>query len=142
METFIIYQLKVAALVAVMVLLYRLFLEKQTFHRFNRVMLILIAVLSVTLPAVHIRSLRIDTPPRTAQTDVISPVVPHRFVPDSIPARVTQVTSDAIAVTDDINEPEKSELLEQLPQEEKHTPVWVILLITVYSVGLHSICHD
>lgn len=62
MEAFLIYQLKVAVLTAVLVLLYRVFLKKQTFHRFNRAMLILIAVLSITLPAIRISALRADMP--------------------------------------------------------------------------------
>lgn len=55
MEAFLIYQLKVALLAAVLFLLYRLLLSKQTFHGFNRAMLLFICVLSLVLPFCHVQ---------------------------------------------------------------------------------------
>ena len=56
METFLIYQLKVAVLAAVLYLLYKWLLGKQTFHGFNRMTLLLICALSFILPACHIEN--------------------------------------------------------------------------------------
>ena len=65
MAAFLLYQLKVAVLIAVFFLGYRLLLGRETFHRFNRAVLIAIAVLSFLLPFVHITR-HVDNPPVSA----------------------------------------------------------------------------
>lgn len=55
MEAFLIYQLKVALLAAALFLLYKLLLARQTFHGFNRAMLLLICVLSLVMPFCYIQ---------------------------------------------------------------------------------------
>ena len=50
MTEFLIYDLKVAALVAVFYMFYRLMLSRETFHRVNRVVLLATALLSFVLP--------------------------------------------------------------------------------------------
>ncbi len=50
MLDFLIYDAKVAVLIAVFYLFYRLVLSKETFHRVNRVVLLLTAVMSFVLP--------------------------------------------------------------------------------------------
>ena len=50
MMEFLAYDLKVAALVAVFYMFYRLLLSRETFHRVNRVVLLLTAVASFVLP--------------------------------------------------------------------------------------------
>jgi len=47
---FIIYELKAAVLLAVFYMFYRLLLGRDTFHRFNRAMLLVISLLSLVLP--------------------------------------------------------------------------------------------
>ena len=47
---FIIYELKAAVLFAVFYMFYRLLLGRDTFHRFNRAMLLVISLLSLVLP--------------------------------------------------------------------------------------------
>lgn len=54
MEALLLYQVKVAVLVAALFGIYRLLLGRETFHRFNRVILITIALLSFVLPFFHI----------------------------------------------------------------------------------------
>ena len=54
MEALLIYQVKVAVLVAALFGCYRLLLGRETFHRFNRLVLITIALLSFVLPLFHI----------------------------------------------------------------------------------------
>jgi len=50
MTEFLIYDLKVAVLIAVFYMFYRLLLSQETFHRVNRVVLLLTAVASFVLP--------------------------------------------------------------------------------------------
>ena len=50
MMEFLTYDLKVAALLAVFYMFYRLLLSRETFHRINRVVLLLTAILSFILP--------------------------------------------------------------------------------------------
>ena len=50
MQDFLIYDAKVAVLIIVFYMFYRLMLSKETFHRVNRVVLLLTAVLSFVLP--------------------------------------------------------------------------------------------
>ncbi|MBO7141240.1 MAG: TonB family protein [Prevotella sp.] len=50
MSTFLTYDLKVAVLVAVFYMFYRLLLSRETFHRVNRVVLLTTAVASFVLP--------------------------------------------------------------------------------------------
>lgn len=57
MEALLLYQVKVAVLVAVLFGGYRLLLGRETFHRFNRSVLITIALLSFVLPLFHITRL-------------------------------------------------------------------------------------
>ena len=50
MQDFLIYDAKVAALIVVFYMFYRLLLSRETFHRVNRVVLLLTAVASFVLP--------------------------------------------------------------------------------------------
>ena len=50
MPTFLIYEIKVAAALVVFYMFYRLMLRKETFHRFNRVVLVGTSVLAFLLP--------------------------------------------------------------------------------------------
>ena len=50
MTDFLIYDLKVAILIAVFYMFYRLLLSRETFHRVNRIMLLLTAMASFLLP--------------------------------------------------------------------------------------------
>ena len=50
MTEFLIYQGKAAIALAVFYMFYRLLLSKETFHRFNRIVLLGTAALSLVLP--------------------------------------------------------------------------------------------
>ncbi len=143
MEAFLIYQLKVAVLVTILVLLYRLFLEKQTFHRFNRIMLLLIAVLSVTLPAVHVKALQLHPYRRHTATKLIAPrhnapVSRTLDVSQGFPAihAVSDQSATAVSPADELAKPALDGTPGQSLQAVNKTPVWVIILIVAYCVGL------
>ena len=53
MTDFLIYDLKVAALIAVFYMFYRLLLSRETLHRLNRIVLLSTAVASFVLPLCH-----------------------------------------------------------------------------------------
>ncbi len=69
MEALLLYQVKVAVLVAALFGCYRLLLGRETFHRFNRLVLITIALLSFVLPLFHItrQTVATDVPKETAE---------------------------------------------------------------------------
>lgn len=54
MESLLLYLFRSALLMAVFFFCYRLLLSRETFHRFNRVMLITIALFSFILPLIHL----------------------------------------------------------------------------------------
>ena len=53
MMDFLLYDVKVAAALLVFYLFYRFLLKKETFHRFNRIVLVGTVVLSFLLPVHH-----------------------------------------------------------------------------------------
>lgn len=145
MEVFLIYQLKVAMLAAVLVLLYKLFLEKQTFHRFNRIMLLLIVVLSVTLPAVRIKSLQMHPNHRNTVTDVIAPrhdayAVGTLVVPRDFATAANDETDGAVTNSGSRTGESAVSVQDSTPGQTDRTgdkiPVWIVCLIIAYFVGL------
>ena len=73
MQDFLIYDAKVAVLIAVFYMFYRLLLSKETFHRVNRVVLLSTAVLSFVLPLCVItlhKTVTIDAVPMVSVGDV------------------------------------------------------------------------
>lgn len=72
MESLLLYLVKSAVLMAVFFLGYRLLLSHETFHRFNRVILITIALLSFVLPFFHITRY-VDKPLPVNAADVANP---------------------------------------------------------------------
>ena len=80
MMQFLIYEIKAAAVLLVFYLFYRFLLKKETFHRFNRLVLVGTAILSFILP------LCIITIKKTAEKpeDIPSPVQIGGIVQDSI----------------------------------------------------------
>ena len=74
METFLIYQGKVAIALAVFYMFYRLLLSKDTFHRFNRIVLIGTSVLSFILPLCVITVRKTVTIPAPVQQSLDFPI--------------------------------------------------------------------
>ena len=70
MVDFLIYDLKVAVLIAVFYMFYRLMLARETFHRVNRIVLLLTAVSSYVLPLCVITIHETVTIQRTANVAV------------------------------------------------------------------------
>ena len=73
MQDFLVYDAKVAVLIVVFYMFYRLLLSKETFHRVNRVVLLATAVLSFVLPLCVItlhKTVTIDAVPMVSVGDV------------------------------------------------------------------------
>ena len=70
MTEFLTYDLKVAVLIAVFYMFYRLMLARETFHRVNRIVLLLTAVASYVLPLCVITIHETMTVQRTAHVAV------------------------------------------------------------------------
>ena len=73
MIEFLTYDLKVAVLLAVFYMFYRLMLARETFHRVNRIILLLTAVASFVLPLCVITIHETVTMQRAAQVAVGRP---------------------------------------------------------------------
>ena len=98
MIAFLIYQLKVAVVAAVFFLVYKLCLSKQTFHGFNRAMLLLIVVLSFILPLCNIGTNRMVNNVRDA-------LHLESIAIESVTARDSQ----PVAATEAIGEPDSED---------------------------------
>lgn len=70
MTEFLIYQGKTAVALAVFYMFYRLLLSKETFHRFNRIVLLGTAALSFVLPLCVITIKKVVTLPYTPASDI------------------------------------------------------------------------
>ena len=78
MTEFLTYDLKVAMLIAVFYMFYRLMLARETFHRVNRIVLLLTAVASYVLPLCVITIHETVTIERTANVDSSSGPMRHK----------------------------------------------------------------
>ena len=75
MMQFLTYEVKVAAILLVFYLFYRFLLKKETFHRFNRAMLVGTAILSFILPfciiTIH-KTVQVDASPMIIETGEVT----------------------------------------------------------------------
>ena len=86
MEEFLIYDLKVAVLIAVFYFCYRLLMERETMHRLNRIVLLSSILLSMVLPlcvitlhkTVEVEPMRLADHPEMVITDRL-PCRDHTF---------------------------------------------------------------
>ncbi len=73
METFLCYLLRASVLMAFFYGFYRLFFGKNTFHRFNRFLLISIVMLVVVLPVLRFSLLPVKKVEPIAETFALDP---------------------------------------------------------------------
>ena len=89
MTNFLLYDSKVAVALLVFYLFYRFLLKKETFHRFNRIVLVGTAVLSFLLPLCII-TIRKPMEMATSATSATTP--PAGALPDLSPQQILSVT--------------------------------------------------
>ena len=78
----IVYTLKVALCLIVFYLLFKLFLSKETFHRFNRVMLLSVIFLSLVIPLIKI-SLSSPSPVNEGMVMIEDLILQGTVIPDA-----------------------------------------------------------
>ena len=136
MGAFIVYIIKSSLLLAMLVSLFMLFMSRETFHRLNRYLLLLIMVLSLTLPFVNVG---VSTPLQGlfdsiengfAKTDDVLPVA-DSFLADELPVMVTQ---PAVATVDAVALPDVAPVIDEV-KGSAQPAMWIVLLV-IYGLGV------
>ena len=91
MTTFLIYDVRVAVLIAVFCLFYRLLLRRETFHSVNRIVLLGTAVLSFVLPFCVVTWHRTEILPKMAVTTTVLPAPVATVLPVAEPSGQDQL---------------------------------------------------
>ena len=134
MGAFIVYIIKSSLLLAMLVSLFMLFMSRETFHKLNRYLLLLIAVVSLALPFANVG---VSTPLQGvfdaiengfAKTgDALS--VADVLLVDDVPS-ISQLPlvamADAVPATDVL----------VLEEKGSTAPVWQIVLLAIYGLGV------
>lgn len=147
MEALLLYQIKVAFLVATFLLGYRLLLRSETFYGFNRIVLIIMALLSFALPFFQITR---DTTMfgnlferennKTKTEDVVS-IVPNQTVAETTSTAVVVNNDNSItvpaatAVQTEMEENTAGSIAEQSSTQKNKTTLLTILCI-LYVIGV------
>ena len=147
MNAFLIYMMKVAILSAVFIALYHLLLQRETYHRLNRIILVSSLVLSYILPFIVITIHREGTTSKVSEVRNIQPVetaaeVPYKpiitsgSVYSSVPETETGKPVPAQNITQVIEVPKVIAQDTQITsQKEKMQINWWKILIAVYLTG-------
>ena len=135
MGAFIVYIIKSSLLLAMLVSLFMLFMSRETFHRLNRYLLLLIVVVSLALPFANVG---VSTPLQGvfdsiengfAKADEALPVADVLLVDEErvMTTLPSVVTFDAVAVAD----------VAPVSIEERSStaPLWQIVVLVIYGLG-------
>ena len=147
MEALLLYQIKVAFLVATFLLGYRLLLRSETFYGFNRIVLIIMALLSFALPFFQITrdstmfgNLFERENNKTKTEDVVS-IVPNQTVAETTSTAVVVNNDNSItvpaatAVQTEMEENTAGSIAEQSStQKNKTTPLTILCILYVIGV--------
>ena len=136
MGAFIVYIIKSSLLLAMLVSLFMLFMSRETFHKLNRYLLLLIIVVSLALPFANVG---VSTPLQGlfdavengfAKTDDSLPVVDVSLMGE-LPEMTTQpkvVTFDAMSMAD-----AAPVAIEEMGSV---APLWHVVLLAIYGLGV------
>src|SRR5574344_596925 len=133
MESFLIYQFKVAVLITVMFAFYKLLLCNQTFYRFNRSVLLIMAILSFVLPFCKM----------TRYMDIFDSLIPADLIKTESEVITANNTNDAL-ILDNTDIKESTDIIEKTdtktqtqavsestsPDNQKN--LWLSILLIVY----------
>ena len=134
MGAFIVYLIKSSLLLAMLVSLFMLFMSRETFHKLNRYLLLLIIAASLALPFVNVG---VSTPLQGVfdsiengftKTDDALPVA-DVLLADEQPMMATQpsvATFDAVADVTPVHIEEKGST----------APLWQIIVLVIYGLGV------
>ena len=136
MGAFIVYIIKSSLLLAMLVSLFMLFMSRETFHKLNRFLLLLIVVVSLALPFANVG---VSTPLQGVfdfiengftKTDDALPVA-DVLLADEQPEMTTLpsvATFDAVAMADVAPV--------QIEERGSTAPLWQIVLLAIYGLGV------
>ena len=140
MGALLVYLIKSSLLLAVLVSLFMLFMSRETFHKLNRYLLLMIVGVSLVLPFVNVG---VDTPLQGF----------FEFVENG-GEKTSEVfempyddASDANLLFDDVLSQQRSVLFETLPageltaahEEGSAAPLWQIVVLAIYGLGVLSL---
>ena len=134
MGAFIVYIIKSSLLLAMLVSLFMLFMSRETFHKLNRYLLLLIVVVSLALPFVNVG---VNSPLQGvldsiengfAKTDDALPVADVLLADEQI----VMTTQPSVAKFDAVAD------VAPVPIEEKRSsaPLWQIIVLAIYGLGV------
>ena len=140
MGAFIVYLLKSSLLLAMLVSLFMLFMSRETFHKLNRYLLLLIVVVSLALPFANVG---VSTPlqgvfnfienggERAAETLPVADVllVNENRGENQLPVH------NMVAVAGELNATD----IPVLEEKGSAQPVWLIVLLAIYGLGVVSL---
>ena len=140
MGALLVYLIKSSLLLAVLVSLFMLFMSRETFHKLNRYLLLMIVGVSLVLPFVNVG---VDTPLQGF----------FEFVENG-GEKTSEVfempyddASDANLLFDDVLSQQQSALSETLPageltaahEEGSAAPLWQVIVLAIYGLGVLSL---
>ncbi len=124
--TFLVYILKWALSLSLLYSLFRLCLRRDTFHAFNRTVLLTILIMSIALPLCHIQT---DTPltitERMEEAEVLINDMPGNYTP-----------TEAVTETVKNYEPKQNSTIDTAASDWNRINIWLRLLIFAYASGL------
>ena len=140
MGALLVYLIKSSLLLAVLVSLFMLFMSRETFHRLNRYLLLMIVAVSLVLPFVNVG---VDTPLQ-GFFDFVENGGEKTSEVFEIPYGDA---SDANLLFDDVFSQQRSVLFETLPageltaahEEGSAAPLWQIVVLAIYGLGVLSL---
>lgn len=120
MATFIIYMIRWAVTLTLLYSLYGLFLRKETFHRFNRALLMLIFCVSTVLPLCQF-----DLGYNTVASDAVHAI--ENYIDNAADSELVMVE----------NEASEGAVQEATVQSSDAAPsLWIFVCIGIYAVGV------
>ena len=140
MGALLVYLIKSSLLLAVLVSLFMLFMSRETFHKLNRYLLLMIVGVSLVLPFVNVG---VDTPLQGF----------FEFVENG-GEKTSEVfempyddASDANLLFDDVLSQHQSVLFETMPageltaahEEGSAAPLWQVIVLAIYGLGMLSL---
>ena len=140
MGALLVYLIKSSLLLAVLVSLFMLFMSRETFHRLNRYLLLMIVAVSLVLPFVNVG---VDTPLQ-GFFDFVENGGEKISVVFEMPY---DDASDANLLFDDVLSQHQSVLFETLPageltaahEEGSAAPLWQVIVLAIYGLGMLSL---
>ena len=145
MAAFVVYLLKSALILALLVSLFMLFMSKETFHRFNRYMMLSVVVLSLFLPLVDVG---LNTPLQgmfaaleesiEGGKEALSPVTeePVAMLPLDGSSGAGETSHGVVPVQENPALGTPQPVAPLTPEEPGGQPLWLLISLAIYMIGV------